>query len=617
MLLALKNRGPDDSSTWERKNVLLGHTRLSIIDLKNSRQPMENEDGSVIVSYNGEIYNFRSLRQGLIAQGHVFRSKGDTEVLVHLYEELGPGMIRFLDGIFAFAIYDLSNHKLLLARDRIGVKPLYYWHNRKTKELVFASDLGAILANPHIPRRLHQQALAQFLHFGYVVHPLSWLEDVYQLEPGQILEWQQGDIKVSQYYEWIYDPSDVLADNKSAVEQLCNVLGKSVSEQLVSDVPLGAFLSGGVDSSTITALAQRALNGSGNRISSFNVRFWEDSYDESERAASIARDIGSRHTIVDAKQLTFNRTTIEQIIAGLGEPFGDISSLAVFTLCQHVRPYVKVALSGDGGDELFFGYSGMYKQAFAQKLQVVPSTIRRLALSFAAIKGTSVMRRANKYLRLSLHDDTGIIIEWSRRWEESELTLLLGLDQKEHLFPSESVLFPEVRSRLESSSSTDFREKLLRFHMLVDLPCDCLFKVDRMSMANSLEVRVPMLSNEMLIYSSQLPIAMRWNHKHPKEPLRTLAKALVPTLRTPHRKMGFCLPLTDWLSNDLLVYWKSWNITDTLIKLGFRRQGIDYFLSWYGNLNVKHDKYQANRISWRLFDLMQLAVWADMYRIKL
>lgn len=616
MLNRLKKRGPDDNGVWRGEGNLsvLGHTRLSIIDVGGSVQPMMNEDGTIILTYNGEIYNYQDLRRFLVARGHSFRTQGDTEVLVHLYEEYGPRMVEHLDGMFAFGIYDVRAHSLLLARDRIGIKPLYYWHNPVAGELLFASDMSAMLANRAVPRRLNQRALAQFLHFGYVVHPDSWLKQVHQLEPGHTLEWKEGKLKVSKYYEWSYAPQPELASIEKAAAKLRETLTDSVTSHLIADVPLGSFLSGGLDSATVTGLAQQAREKAGGAIDAFTVRFW--TWDESPRARAIAGDLGTRHTVIDAEQLQFDRSFIDSLLDGLGEPFGDTSALAVYLLCQQARPFVKVALSGDGGDELFYGYPGLMKQRLARRFRLAPSPLRRMSASLTAGSSVEFPRRLNKYLRLSLLDDQGVIIDWARRWEWSELHALLGGELFGELFPCQDEPFPEIRSLIGRGETGGFLAQQIRFHMKVVLPCDALVKVDRMSMAHGLEVRVPMLANKMLQYGERLPLSIQLQAKRTKEPLRTLAETLSPTLAQPSPKWGFGFPLDMWMRGKLAQYWREWKLTPVLSKVGFQAAEIDRLVACYAQLNGTAEGYDSRALSMRLFDLMLLAVWIDNYQIS-
>jgi asparagine synthase (glutamine-hydrolysing) len=616
VLRALHHRGPDACDLWRGAGgrTLLGHTRLSILDLEGSSQPMANEDGSVIATYNGEIYNFAELRGSLLARGHRFRSVGDTEVLVHLYEELGPALVSELDGMFAFALYDARHHSLLLARDPAGIKPLVYWHDTRTGDLVFASDLHALLAEPSMPRRMNHRALAQFLHFGYAVHPDSWIENVTQVSPGEWVRWQGGRLTRSRYYAWEYRPDPRLADPARALDDLRDRLTASVGSQLVADVPLGGFLSGGLDSSTVLGLAGRARQ-SRESLRSFTVKFWVPELDESVRSAAIAAELGTQHSTVSAEELPFDRRVMDELVTGLGEPFGDTSALAMFVLCGAARPMVKVALSGDGGDEVFLGYTGLARQRLGRALRVGPAELRRRLSAGLADFGSAGPRRLRKYLELSLRDDAGLIIEWARRWEAAVLPQLLRPDLYAGVFPGDQAIFPEVRELIGPGRTGGFAEQQLRFHLLVDLPCDNLFKVDRMAMAHSLEVRVPLLSNAMLEYASRLPAALRHRRGRTKEPLRTLAESLAPTLRRPSPKQGFSFPLDAWSRALAPTHWRDWGLVDVLTGIGFQRGTLERLLRDYEVIGAGAPSFQSGTLARQLFDLMLLGLWVERHGV--
>jgi asparagine synthase (glutamine-hydrolysing) len=618
MVAVLKRRGPDDQGQWSGSGnrVVLGHTRLSIIDLGGSIQPMANEDETVIVSYNGEIYNYQVLRKFLIDRGHTFRTQGDTEVLVHLYEEYGSAMVEHLDGMFAFAIYDTRNHTLLLARDRAGIKPLYYWLNPETQELLFASDMGAMLANPVIPRRLNKNALAQYLHFGFVVHPESWLEQVCQLEPGQMLTWNSGRIELSKYYEWRYDPSADLANLRTASTELYHVLCESVESHLIADVPLGTFLSGGLDSATISGFAQKVRQESGKPVNSFTVGFWLKEYDETARARAIARDLGTHHTEIPAKELRFDRAFMDSLVDALGEPFADTSALAVYLLCQQARPYVKVALSGDGGDELFLGYQFLMKQRLARRFRVAPAALRRGGVRLTNSSQNTVPRRVNKYLRLSLLDDPELIIDWHRRWEWDALQAVLGDDLFHELFPCSEKLFSGLHKWVGTGAKGGFMEQQMNFLISVVLPCDFLFKVDRMSMAHGLEVRVPLLANRMLEYGSRLSVDMRTQGQRSKEPLRSVAETLSSTVAQPSPKHGFGFPLDQWIHGKFVQYWREWGLTAILARTGMQADALDRLVIKYSQMPDRDYDYSSRVLAVQLFNLMLLAIWLEKHQIE-
>ena len=612
MVAALGTRGPDDSAVW-RGNALvtLGHTRLSIIDLEKSRQPMANEDGTVQVVYNGEIYNFAELRRELVARGHTFRTEGDTEVLVHLYEEYGAAMVERLDGMFAFGIYDARRHAMLLARDRIGIKPLYYRWDPTAGSLVFASDLRAMLAHSATPRRLESRALAQYLHFGYVVHPLTWLQGVAQLAPGSLAEWHEGTLRVSQYYAWEYRPDWSLAGAAAAEEALRTRLGACVESHLVADVPLGSFLSGGLDSAAVTALAQLARTARGGSLHSMTFGLEGLPMDESDRARASARSIGTHHTEVEGRALPFSIEAWQHLLEGLTEPFGDNGALSMYVLCREARQQVKVALSGDGGDELFLGYAGLAKQRFARGLKRVPAPLRR-ALAALPAAGPDVTRRSRKYARLSLLDEPGLVVEWARRWEPAALRSLLDPAQHARLFPDGEEPFPEIRELIGAGVTGGFAEQQIRFHMLVDLPCDCLFKVDRMSMLHGLEVRVPMLANDMLAFGAELPLERREAEGRGKQPLRAVAEALVPSLAEPSPKKGFSFPIDAWMQRGLGDLWRDHGIVAALASAGFSTIGLESLIGRYAaGAGTSARSFELRLLANRLYDLTLLGLWLD------
>ncbi len=617
MVVALRPRGPDDTAVWRgAAPVVLGHARLSIIDLAKSRQPMANEDGTVHVVYNGEIYNFGELRRDLVARGHRFRTEGDTEVLVHLYEEYGAGMVERLDGMFAFGIYDARRHAMLLARDRIGIKPLYYRWDPTSGSLLFASDLRGMLAHPATPRRLEPRALAQYLHFGFVVHPLTWLQGVAQLGPGGLAEWHEGRLRLSRYYAWEYRPDQRLAEAAVAEEALRARLAAAVESHLVSDVPLGSFLSGGLDSATVTALAQQARAAHGGSLHSMTFGLEGTAMDETERARATARCIGTQHAEVEGRTLPFSIDTWEHLLGGLTEPFGNNGSLSMYILCRDAREQVKVALSGDGGDELFLGYAGIRKQRFARRLQRIPRPLRR-ALAALPAAGPDAVRRSGKYARLSLLDGPGLVVEWARRWEPGVLGTLLEPSLHARLFPGGDASFPEVRELIGAGATGGFAEQQIRFFMLVDLPCDSLFKVDRMSMLHGLEVRVPMLANDMLDFGAELPLERREVEARGKQPLRAVAEALVPTLAQPSPKKGFSFPVDAWMRRGLGPLWRDHGIVAALAGAGFRADALEALIGTYGaGADSTARSFELRLLANRLYDLTVLGLWLEREGIQ-
>ncbi|RME94866.1 MAG: asparagine synthase (glutamine-hydrolyzing), partial [Bacteroidetes bacterium] len=341
----LWHRGPDEAGDYHDECVSLAMRRLSIIDLAGGTQPLYNETRNVLAFLNGEIYNYRELREELLAAGHQFRTQSDTEVLVHLYEEYGSAFVQRLRGMFAFCVYDRQRNYCLLARDPFGEKPLFYHHAEG--ELSFASELQALLANDRIPRRLNQEALPYYLRTSLVPSPLTFFADVDSLPPGQLLHVSSEGVRLEPYFRITYQPDPgikSLADAKALIEPQ---LRQAVERQLVSDVPLGAFLSGGIDSSTIVALAQQL---SGEKLKTFTVRFEEQDFDESPIARRVAKYVGTDHYELTVPNQTFTPDIFWMIIERVGQPFRDSSAIPSFFVSQEIRKHVKVALSGDGGD---------------------------------------------------------------------------------------------------------------------------------------------------------------------------------------------------------------------------------------------------------------------------
>ena len=390
----------------------------------------------------------------------------------------------------------------------------------------------------------------------------------------------------------------------------------SVPSQLEADVPLGSFLSGGLDSATVTGFAQQARRRSGEAIRSFTVRFASPDFDESGRARAIARDLGTRHTEVDGQQVRFDRPFLDRFIGALGEPFGDTSALAVYLLCLAARPHVKVALSGDGGDEIFLGYTDIWKQQWARRSGIVPRRLRQLVRTATRGRRSSALRRLHKYAHLSLLDGPGVIIDWSRRWDWQMLGGLLADEVFTQLFPDPEEPFPEVRAIIGDGRRGGFLEQYSRFHMLVDLPCDNLQKVDRMSMAHGLEVRVPLLSNDLLEYAGHLPLPLWKRGRRTKEPLRTLSETLAPTLAGPAPKHGFSFPIDAWLRNDLARHWRAWELTARLAGIGFIPTEIDRLVEEYSGAASGQDSYRTGTLAVRLFDLMLVALWVERHGIR-
>jgi asparagine synthase (glutamine-hydrolysing) len=557
MVRSMHHRGPDGHGIQSWLEATLLHTRLSIIDLSPAgAQPMANEDGTVWTVFNGEIYNHRELRHDLEARGHVFRGHSDTEVLPHLYEEEGTEFVSKLRGMFALAIYDTNTRTLLLARDRFGIKPLFYAPGKE--RLAFASEISALLELPDIDDRPDRQAIYDFAALFYIPAPETFYTGIHALQPGEMLEARLNDHRVSwktrAHHQWTIAPNPGIGLDK-AVDRADELVTTAVRRQLESDVPLGALLSGGIDSSLVSAAAQNTLNGG---LRTFNVRFSDNEYDETWAALETAKHIGSCHETLEMedKQGTWDHVT--ELLLHAGQPFGDTSLFAVNAVCRLMRQYVTVALSGDGGDEGFAGYHQYWQIARIARWQALPASVGlgiSAALAPAALLGV-MPERLLKRLRALVGADNIAVIQSLFCWlnEEEHRRLCRDADLlpvRRSFEPQWEYHLPEGVSRLErlSAHATEVNTRLT-------LPNDFLFKVDTASMKESLEVRVPMLDEDLFAFGLSLPHHLKVNGRTCKRTLRAVAERRLPSAVANKPKSGFSIPLDAWVGADLKAHLK-------------------------------------------------------------
>lgn len=533
---AIAHRGPDADGYHVADGVALGMRRLSIIDVSGGQQPISNEDGSITVVFNGEIYNHRVLRRGLEASGHRFRTHSDTEVLVHLYEDFGPEMVSRLHGMFAFAIWDSSNRVLLIARDRTGMKPLSYVAS--PGGLVFCSELRSLLAVDLSRLRVAPSAVMQYLAFGYVPAPLSIFDGVRKLPPGHLLLWcAEKGAEVRRFWAPPL-PDDRPVDEADLVETLRAKLDSAVASHLEAEVPLGAFLSGGLDSSTVVALMSRHASG---RVRTFSIGFSEEEYDESAAARAVALDLGADHTEMILRPNV--EETFEAVAQMFDEPFADSSAIPTFLVAQLARQSVTVALSGDGGDELFGGYT-RYSKMLGRET-VGGSGLRRL-VSALGLMLPQIFPGRNRLVDLG-----------RSRWGRYAATVVqpLRLDEGGVVRrdqPGAAVyLGDQLRDRVCSELADDFAAAMMQVDLETYLPGDILTKVDRTSMAVSLEARVPLLDYDLVDFALQIPGKSRISASESKRLFRRAIKGIVPESVLVRPKRGFEIPLGRWFRGPL------------------------------------------------------------------
>jgi len=561
MAKLLRHRGPDSQGIWSRPDATLIHTRLSIIDLSPAgAQPIRNQSGTIWCVFNGEIYNHHDLRRNLEAKGHVFRGRSDSEVLPHLYEEEGPGFVDKLRGMFALAIYDTRLRRLLLARDRFGIKPLFYAPGRD--RLAFASEIRALLEHPDIDCRPDRQSIYDFSALFYIPAPDTFYTGIRALQPGEILE-AQLDLngiswKTGRFQRWVITPdSDITL--AQAVDRADTLLTEAVHRQMESDVPLGALLSGGIDSSLISTAAQHATSG----IRTFNVRFLEKEYDETWAAEAVAKHIGSHHTTLNMDSGGGDWDRISDLILQAGQPFADTSLFAVNAVCRLIRQHVTVALSGDGGDEGFGGYNLYWQIASIARFQMLPALLREAAskaITPLARFGFIPQSYSERCKELAEGDDISIIQSlfcWVREEEQRHLCLndYKALPVRRLFEPQWEYRLPRGISRVErlSALATEANVRLI-------LPNDFLFKVDTASMKESLEVRVPMLDEDLFALGLSLPHRLKVKGRTCKKILRGVADRRLPPAVAQKPKWGFGIPVDTWVNAEFKI-----RLRDTLL----------------------------------------------------
>jgi asparagine synthase (glutamine-hydrolysing) len=542
MCQTIVHRGPDDEGIYAKGPVAFGMRRLSIIDLGGGRQPIHNEDQSVWVVFNGEIYNFPELRRELEDRGHKFYTHSDTEVIVHLYEDLGANCVRKLRGMFAIALYDERRQSLLLARDRLGKKPLHYAfdHGR----LLFGSEIKTILAVAPDLAELNPDALMQFFTFGYVADPNTAFRKIAKLPPGHVLEYCNGEVRIFKYWDLpVYGGHDSKNESECIVE-LEERLAEAVRIRLISDVPLGALLSGGIDSSVVVALMARA---SSKPVKTFSIGFSKQDFDETKHARAVAAKFGTEHhEFVVEPDI---EEVLGKLIPMMEEPFGDSSMVPTYYVSKIARQHVTVALSGDGGDELFAGYDRYPVHLARQNYERIPGWIGKLFRRHLYPRLDPAARGRRFGFNVSLPGRDRYLDSISylpARGRERGLFSADFLEWANHgSDPADS-----YRRYFDEAPAADRLSRLLYVDTKTYLTADVLAKVDRMSMANSLEVRCPILDHVFVEWVTGLSSRWKLHHGTRKYALRQLAKRLgIPGVDRP--KQGFAMPLKHWWRGEL------------------------------------------------------------------
>lgn len=604
MCSVMVHRGPDDEGTAHFDGVTLGMRRLSIIDVDGGHQPMHNEDSTVWVVQNGEIYNHLELRKQLVAAGHTFNTQSDTEALVHGYEEWGEEMVERLNGMFAFAVLDRRRGSLLLARDRMGIKPLHYAVDGK--RLVFASELKALLRDPGLRKGIDPTALDEYLAYEFVPSPRSIVRGIGKLQPAHTLTWSlaDGTIRLRRYWSPELGSGDSAATRSldEECEELRTVLRESVRKELISDVPLGVFLSGGIDSSAVAAMMTQL----GGDVKSFSVGFADRSFDESAHARLVANHLGTQH-----RELTLEPGMLLDLVPRLpdllDEPLGDASIIPTYLLSAFTRRHVKVALGGDGGDELFAGYPTLQAHRLAAYYLKAPRMLRE-GLVEPVVRRLPVSRgnlsfdfRAKRFVGGAAYPTAERHRRWMGSFDRDERTALLSEDVRHEVSANGS-----HEPDFGQGAYADPLNQVLLMDMRFYLENDILVKLDRASMMASLEGRVPLLNNDFVKYATHLPLNMKLRGLRSKFLLKRALRGVLPDSILNRPKKGFGIPVADWFRGPLKEQMLSVLSPDRIASKGFfAPDGVNRLI----------DDHLAGRRDNRkqLWTLFAFELWHDGY----
>ncbi len=600
---AIVHRGPDDDGYYLHENVGLAMRRLSIIDVAGGKQPIRNADGTKWLIFNGEIYNYQTLRVDLEKRGHQFYTRSDTEVVLRLYDEYAEGCLEHLRGMFAFAIWDETEGTLFLARDRVGKKPLLYSH-QTNGDLIFGSEFQAVLQHPSITREVDHDAIDSYLSYLCVPAPQTAFKQIRKLEPGHWLRWSGGQIETKRY--WLPDFSKkIKISENDAIAETTRILSESTRLRLISEVPLGAFLSGGVDSSIVVALM--ALESS-TPVKTFSIGFEEEDFSELKYAKRVAEHVGAEYNefIVRPNALDVLPTLVEHY----GEPFADSSAIPTYYVAKETRRHVTVALNGDGGDESFAGYERYTAMRIAEAYTRVPSALRKIFVETpVGLLPTSELKRsrardAKRFLRAAGLPRTERYFRW--------MSTFYG-DAKQELYTTDfarSVTGHSASALLErwfaAANGTGTLDATLLTDQMTYLPNDLLVKVDIASMANSLEARSPFLDHKVIEFAASLPESMKMSGFETKSLLKKVAARLVPRDVVYRRKMGFGVPIGKWFRGDMKDFVSGVLLSEKSLQRGIVRPEI---IKRYVDEHISSRRDH----SFQLWTLLMLEMWFQRF----
>ena len=600
MTKVIAHRGPDQDGIYTDDFVSLGHRRLSIIDLsEHGRQPMSNEDGSIWVTFVGEIYNFQELRPVLEGLGHTFRSRTDTEVIVHAYEEYGPACVERFNGMFAFAVWDKKRRELILARDRLGVKPLYYY--ARDERLAFASEIKAIVQVPEVKREINPQALYHYVGYEFVPAPDTMFRNVHKLSPGHYLRYKDGKTEIVRYWDVQFQRQT--RPREYYEETLREMLTESVRKRLISDVPLGVFLSGGLDSSAVVAMMSRC---GVDPIQTFSLGYDDPSFSELDYARIVARQFGTTHREIIIDPITPD--LIETAVWHLDEPMTDLSTIPFYLICKKAREHVTVCLSGEGGDEVLVGYDRFKASKANGYYALLPEWIRRgvIAPLVNALpdqpQKKGLVNVAKRFVQGGLLPDDAEHMRWQYFGLPADDPQLFA---KDVLTEITSDPFAPVRAHALRCNSTRRLDREIYVDLKFTMPESVLMKVDKMSMAHALEVRVPFLDYQFVEFCATIPGDLKLEGFTTKGIFRSAMKGILPDVIRGRGKQGYSLPIKNCLRQELREY-----MTDLLTSSPLMSEAFN--MNYVRQLIREHQDYRANH-NHILWALINLAIWHRLF----
>jgi asparagine synthase (glutamine-hydrolysing) len=603
----LVHRGPDDEGYYMDGSVGLGQRRLAILDLAGGRQPMSNEDGTIWITFNGAIYNFRELRERLEGLGHRFATRSDTEVIVHAYEQYGPDCMKELRGMFAFALWDQPRQTLLAARDRVGKKPLFY--AEVDGQWVFASELQALLRHPGLVREVDRAALDEYLTYGYVPAPRTIFRGVHKLPPAHYLTLRlrrggggDPEVHVERYWRLAYEPKLGLSEGDAA-DGLLEVLREAVRLRMIADVPLGALLSGGIDSSIVVALMSQL---SDRPVKTFSIGFDDQEFNELPHARRVAERCGTEHHELIVRPNALE--VLPTLVRHYGEPYADSSAIPTYYVAKLTREHVKVALNGDGGDECFAGYERYAAGLAADRYGRIPAALRTLAIEpFSRLIPTSAPRRsrlrqARSFLEVAGQPAPQRYLRWISYFSAEGKSALYSSEFQDRLAGNQAESWLLGMWDQFVAAGLNPLDRMLALDVESYLPNDLLVKMDIATMANSLEARSPFLDHEVMEFCARLPAGYKLRGMQLKYLLKKAGKGLLPPETLARRKMGFGVPVGNWMRGELRSWAEDLLLSPRALKRGYfqpeaLRQLVD------GHLEGREDR------AYQLWALLWLELW--------